>query len=437
MDNKTIESVVKTGSLCTGCGTCVAACPCYALEMVLEEHKGIYTPRLDQGKCNECGLCLTVCPGNAVNFPELNSYIFNKQPIDIQLGNYLNCYTGYAAEDEIRFDSASGGMVTSILNYALEEGLIDGAIVTKMNKDNPLEPQPFIARTREEIIESSKSKYCPVPVNIILKEVLESKDGSRFAIVGLPCHIHGIRKYELANKKIRERIVLRLGLFCSRTKNLLAQDYLLKYLQVKKGDIRKFIYREGGYFGDLAIILKSGSKISYPYFQFYNQRLQSYFTPWRCTLCSDQCSELADISLGDIWIPEFFDDKVGTSSIITRTATGQKIINEMVTKNKITISDVTREKVVKSQSHSLNTKKKHLKARFRIMQCLHTAVPDYNQELCGSKFSAYLQSLLVYLQISVSSQRFLWWLLEPLGNLILFLSRIKQKLEGIRAWPTD
>ena len=35
-----------------------------------------------------------------------------------------------------------------------------------MKKDNPLEPEPFIARTREEIIEASKSKYCPVPANI-------------------------------------------------------------------------------------------------------------------------------------------------------------------------------------------------------------------------------------------------------------------------------
>jgi coenzyme F420 hydrogenase subunit beta len=50
-----------------------------------------------------------------------------------------------------------------VWGFALEEGIIDGALVTRMKKDRPLEPEPFIARTREEIIEASKSKYCGVP----------------------------------------------------------------------------------------------------------------------------------------------------------------------------------------------------------------------------------------------------------------------------------
>jgi len=79
--------------------------------------------------------------------------------------------------------------VTALFIFALEKGLIDGALVTGMKKDKPLEPEPFIARTREKIISARGSKYCSVPANIALKEILKAKEEERFAVVGLPCHI--------------------------------------------------------------------------------------------------------------------------------------------------------------------------------------------------------------------------------------------------------
>ena len=165
--NNTIKEIVKD-DLCTGCGTCVALCPEEAIKLTINERKGIYVPKIDEEKCNNCGICYTACPGNEVDFRHLNLEIFGKEPEDILIGNYLNCYIGHATDYDIRYNSASGGLVTQLLIFALEEGIIDGALVTGMKKDNPLEPEPFIARTREEIIEASKSKYCPVPANICL-----------------------------------------------------------------------------------------------------------------------------------------------------------------------------------------------------------------------------------------------------------------------------
>jgi len=53
------------------------------------------------------------------------------------------------------------GVVTQLLIFLLEKGIIDGALVVRMREDQPLEPEPFIARTKEEIISTSKFKYCP------------------------------------------------------------------------------------------------------------------------------------------------------------------------------------------------------------------------------------------------------------------------------------
>ena len=150
---------------------------------------------------------MKVCPGHEVDFKGLNLEIFGKEPEDILIGNYLNCYVGHATDYDIRYNSASGGLVTALLIFALEEGLIDGALVTRMKKDKPLEPEPFIARTREEIIEARGSKYCPVPANVALREILEANEGERFAVVGLPCHIHGMRRAQRVDARLKERVV--------------------------------------------------------------------------------------------------------------------------------------------------------------------------------------------------------------------------------------
>ena len=127
---------------------------------------------------------------------------------NIHIGNYLKCYLGHSTDYDIRFNSSSGGLITQLLIFALEEGIITGALVTRMKKDKPLEPEPFIARTKKEILDAMGSKYCPVPANIALKEILKSKEGEKFAVVGLACHIHGIRKAEQIYASLKKKIIL-------------------------------------------------------------------------------------------------------------------------------------------------------------------------------------------------------------------------------------
>ena len=127
-----------------------------------------------------------------------------------------------------------------------------------MKKDNPLEPEPFIARTKEEIIEASKSKYCPVPVNVAIKDILNTKEGERFAIVGLPCHINGIRKAERVSEKLREKIVLHLGIFCSHSLSFQGTKFFLRRLDIKEREVVRIDYRGGGWPGKIKIELTDG-----------------------------------------------------------------------------------------------------------------------------------------------------------------------------------
>ena len=398
MSNNTIVQVVKDG-LCTGCGTCIALCPKGAIKLTRNENKGIYVPKVNEKQCDNCEICFKVCPGHEVDFKQLNLEIFGKEPKDVLIGNYLNCYIGHSTDYDTRYNSSSGGLITQLLIFALEEGIIDGALVTRMKKDNPLEPEPFIARTKEEIIEASKSKYCPVPVNIALKEILESEEGMKFAVVGLPCHIHGIRKAEQINKKLKEKIVLHIGIFCDHTPNFWGTELLLERMKIKREEVIKLDYRGAGWPGSMKICLKEGELLLQDYWSFVGLY---FFTPLRCLMCSDGVCELADISFGDAWLPELLDDKIGKSIIISKNKIGEKILQMMKLKNKIEINKVGAEKVIQSQVGMLYFKKKNLNARSKLFK----VVPK-NNNLLDSDAMDYLLALFPYLNSYASSKSFL------------------------------
>jgi len=408
--DKSISKIVENG-LCTGCGTCVGICPVDAIEMVIEHKKGIYIPQLDEEKCNQCGLCFDVCPGHSVDFRKLNQEIFGKEPDDILLGNYINCYAGHATDYDIRYNSASGGLVTALLIFALEQGMIDGALVTRMKKDKPLEPEPFIARTKDEIIEAAKSKYCPVPANMALKEILKAKEGERFAVVGLPCHIQGVRKAEQVSAKLRERVVLRLGLVCNHTPTFLATEYLLQRLGIPKVQVTKISYRGDGWPGQMTIVAKDSTK-AIPHFAelYWGITFQKFFYPVRCTTCFDKVSELADISFMDAWLPELSKHRIGESLIVSRSQMGQELIQSAQVTKVIEINKVPGDKVMQSQSLALVSRQRS--AGLSLRKQLGKAVPVYHRRLPRVKLTDYLRAALLYLQISISRRRHLWFLVE-------------------------
>ena len=338
--------------------------------------------------------------------------IFGKEPKDILIGNYLNCYIGQVTDYDIRYNSASGGLITALLTYALEEGIIDGALVTKMSDKNPLEPEPFIARTKEEIIEASKSKYCPVHANIAVKEILESEEEEKFAVVGLPCHIHGIRKAEKINKKLKEKIVLHIGIFCGHSPNFMATKFLLRQMNIKEEDIRKLNYRGEGWPGRMYIQLKNGNKKFIKYGEYWDKGFGLYFFPNRCALCCDGVCEFADISFGDAWLPEIRrEETIGKSIIISKTKIGDEILQKGYTKKKIELNKITVEKVIASQRAMLNFKKRSFQARASIFSLFDKKTPNYTSKLLKPYVCDYLNAVSFYFWLWISSKH-LWHLLN-------------------------
>ena len=406
---QTIEEVTKD-NLCTGCGTCAGICPTSALEMVIDEQRGIYISKLNPNKCTQCGICFKVCPGDSVDFNDLSLEIFKKESNNKLIGNFNNCYLAHAIDSEIRFNSASGGLITSLLIFALEQGYIDGALVTRMNKNDPLKPEPFIAKTREEIIDASKSKYCPVPTNIVIKEIL--KQDGKIAVVGLPCHINGIRLAEMFNEKLKEKITLHLGIFCSHTNNFIGTDFLLSRLGIKNKDVTEIAYRCRGWPGGIGIKLINKDEIFiHNQSSLWNTIFGGFFfTPSRCLLCADVTAELADISFGDAWLQEIMaNEHEGKSVIISRTEKGKTLLHTANANKNIELVSLDANDVIRSQKTFLHFKKVNLDARIHLNQLLGkksphnmqgvkttfpnkmiALVPLVNRYLCSNKHIAHI-----------------------------------------------
>jgi len=421
-----IEWVARNG-LCTGCGACAGACPASAIEMKVR--RGCFVPSRSAAKCRQaagCDVCFRVCPGHQLSLESMGEALFPQATRDASLGRVMACCTGHAAEHDIRFHGASGGVVSQLLVSLLEGGQLDGAVVTRMGRTDPMEPDVFVAKTREEILEARSSKYCPVPAALALREVLRG-DG-KYAVVGLPCHIHAFRKAEKLFPALSEKVVLYCGLFCSTTHTFNATEYLLSLLGVRKEDVTRLAYRAEGCPGSMVLRLRNGEVRRWAFASCVRQ-LRSFFVPHRCSLCADHAAELADISCGDIYIPEFRDDRIGTTAIIVRSTRGQHVLQRAQQCGCVELRPVTRALVLKSQRQALARKKRHLSTRLDLMRLLGRASPRYDIVMpklpLAEKAKCFLSTVVLHAERLIGQRR-TWW------PIIKHLAAAAQALDSLR-----
>ena len=341
---------------CTGCGTCAGIC---SKEIVhfFETNTGILRPEFNKKECSNCSLCVKACPAINLDFDSLNMQVFGKIPKDGEIGNYLEIFQGYATDQKIRYLSSSGGLATIIIQFLLDQKYIDAALLVNASSEHPTRPFAFLATSSEQINSSSGSKYCPVALNVQLSNIIKNK--LKVAVVGLPCHIHGIRLAIDANRKLSEQVVISIGLFCGKTPTFEATDSLLDKLKISEERIRKLAYRGKGWPGFFQL---SGQQmnVKIDFSLLWKSYIGSaFFESPHCFRCYDFFSDFADISLGDAWLDSISGDNTGRSIVITRTVQGENIIDEIMQENKINLSVVSPGELKDAFAVNLIHKKRH------------------------------------------------------------------------------
>jgi coenzyme F420 hydrogenase subunit beta len=250
-----------------------------------------------------------------------------------------------------------------------------------------------------------------------LKEILKSKPEERFAVVGVSCHIQGVRKAELLNEALRKKIVLHFGLMCSHANNFGIIGHIANTFGVKKEDIAQFEFRGQGWPGNLAMDMNNGEKKLIPLEKWVRFHELNFFTPKRCLLCRDFAAAFSDISFKDAWLPEIkARNNVGQSFIVVRTEEGLKVCEEAVKKGAIELQKVSKSEVIRSTGMN-RLANRDLQAFFRFNKIRRQPVPEYNLEIPHSKTINYIRAIIMLTNIRIGRIRSLRKFVNPLSSI--------------------
>ena len=400
--------------ICTGCGICQDACPSATIKIGVEG--GVFRPVIDRKRCNNdkgCHRCYDVCPGLGVDLLGIanNEFVGDDIRQDRMAGRYLQCYTGHSSDHDIRWHSASGGMVSQFLIWLLERGEIDGAVVTKYDNSKPLMVKTFVATSKEDVLDARSSKYGPVTMAGMGRAIKEAA-GNRYVIVGVPCHIQGFRKLMAVDNLLKKKIVGLFSIYCSSGRSFYLTEHVMKERGIKREDLRYFAYRDEGCLGSMVAVTNNSTvRCSY---QDYYHPLRSIFVPRRCLFCIDHYGELADVCFGDIHVKPYSDDKVGVNSVIVRSSKWKYLLEECERNKAISLEPISYEIVAASQPMSF--KKKNRNGAFiNICKKIGMVVPDYNQyylqQPTAHDVFDYIQNRI---QQYIGRHRLLWPLIQIL-----------------------
>ena len=318
--------------------------------LIMPSYEDLATKIIDTGECTVCGACITACPDSHIKLIE------NKPKRPKRTVDCVGCYTCYDACYMLRHNlikdiegdimgwgkkesiglcrraviartkdtglvktCQDGGIVTTLLLYALDSGIIDGALVA--GRDN-WAPVACVAKTRDEIMLAAGTKYGVVPVLKELRAAVVDHGLSRICVVGSPCHIQSVRYLKHKGLPLASSVKLTVGLFCRENYEYtcLAQKARAKGMDMQRADKLDM--------SDEFNIYAGGKKLSLPVTEVKS------CVPRHCLVCQDFAAELADIAVGSVGSAE------GWSTVIIRTEEGEEVFDGVAGRGLVETKDI-------------------------------------------------------------------------------------------------
>jgi len=315
---KDLIKEVQEKGICSKCGGCVSFCSAGELNALKIGDDG--SPQfINEEKCVKCGICYLICPQIKVLNAELKKKFKWEEPI----GPYYSFSSARTTDRKIKKVCTDGGVVTSLLCYALKKRLIQGSIVSK--KISLFARRPVIATSPQELIDAAGThfeesfhleeigkRYTTYSPTIREVKDLGKRGVHHIALVGTPCQIYTVRKMQLLNVIPADKITLTIGLFCMENFSFdtKAKEKLERRLGIKLENIRKLNIKD-----DLIVTLDNKKIIHLPF-----EAVDEIARP-ACLACPDFANDYADISVGGLGSPD------GYTTTIVRTLLGEKIYN--------------------------------------------------------------------------------------------------------------
>ncbi|NVM18936.1 MAG: dihydroorotate dehydrogenase electron transfer subunit [Candidatus Lokiarchaeota archaeon] len=308
------EEIIQTGK-CVYCGACGAFCT----NIKFDKEKEI---PIEDGSCtdiNTCkdgyGLCYNLCPKtetNAIPLSLLINWVFGKKHDKI-LGHYLEIVSVKLTDKAREIVPDKAGLLSGLLWLAMENSLIDCAIIT--DKDGYFKPIPKITETSSTIFEGAGYKPSQGPLLSLLGDAI-NKENADIAVVGTPCQIQALRKLQnhpAFDYEAYDLVSLAIGTFCFGTYYNQLLDVVFKEFGIRSSEIEKIDTDKDNF--NLKILYNSTVK-EIPLNYLYEKAIRN-----ACFSCSDYTASLADLSIGK------FGSKEGWNTVIVRTERGKEVFD--------------------------------------------------------------------------------------------------------------
>lgn len=314
VENKYIE--IKEKKQCSGCTACVSVCPKQCISMQ-EDAEGFLYPKVDTERCIQCSRCVKVCPYT-------NSDFTNKPEED----ELALCYAAYNRNEEIRYNSSSGGMFRVFADQIIAEGgVVFGAA---FDKDFLVEHSP--TETLDGLAAFMGSKYLQSRLGdsfIRVKHYLE--EGRKVLFTGCGCQIAGLKRF----LKGKDENLICIDLICHGVDSpKIWNNYLHDLFPNEK--VKAINFRDKVTGQDYSSVHIQGSKSEFceigKKLLYFRSWLYGLFSRPSCEICPfKNDNRVSDITIGDCWgfqkiAPEMFDDK-GLSSVIVHTIKGKNLFD--------------------------------------------------------------------------------------------------------------
>ena len=337
--SKDLSGVIDE-SLCIGCGACAMVDP--SIDLRLHPTKLIYEPSHASTPA-----AAAVCPAVQVDFVGLQAKIF-PGATPSEYGVVHSVMLAQSTDVDRNTKASSGGLIKELLRHHLAQPDVDGAIA--LSHVGGLDFQPRLITDPDEVDTLPGSIYHNLaqPRSI---ELLQQHEG-RFVLVAIPCQLEGIWQYVFTHAPhLRERIHSTIGLLCGWQYSHHALKAICEYKGVDFDAITDIAYRGGGPVGKLRITTPAkevavSRRVDFGYQVAFDR---SFNTP-RCHLCINHSNFLADVVVGDAWLPSTVMTKTGISLLINRTAEADATIRELETKGRLVFSEVTKAEIEESQT---------------------------------------------------------------------------------------
>jgi coenzyme F420 hydrogenase subunit beta len=323
MSNSIINEIDKAG-LCLGCGLCEAVLGKDNCKMQLQED-GFFHPHFNRLDKKKEQIINEICPSiNIRNEQELkkNERIW---------GKVIQLYEGYSIDTEVRTKSSSGGVVSALAIYLLENKKVDAVLHVGGDADNYEQNKLRKSYDREDVIRNNSSRYAPALMFTDIFEILNQSE-EIFCFIGKPCDVAALKNFLSVYPQYQSRFMLTISIVCAGMPSFNGTRKLISEFQPQV-PVRNLSYRGNGWPGYFSFSDQSGKVYSKSYNDSWGKVLNRHLS-FRCKICPEGIGLLADIAVGDAWetkngYPDF-SEKEGNSLIITRTTLGQKIVDELI-----------------------------------------------------------------------------------------------------------